>query len=275
MVTDTHVHLWNKETEETPWRQGWKSRAHGSGPFAATEAISAMAEAGVDRLFAVPASWDVKGNELVLQCAKNYPEKFKAICVLSLQRPEARDALARYVTDGASGIRQVFPPGMSTSWLSDGTADWLWPELEKLDVPLMIWAPAEADAIVKIASTHPGLRVAIDHINLDVHSSLEAATNAVRDLSRLSELPNVYIKLSALPCYATDNYPFTSVHDLVRRCVDTFGTRRLMWGTDLSRLPCSYREAVASVTEHMTFLDSAQLADLMDTTAIRWLEGSE
>lgn len=274
MVTDTHVHLWHKETEATPWRQGWKARAHGPGPFAADEAISAMDTAGVDRLFAVPASWDVKGNDLVLQCAKDHPDRFAAICVLSLQRPEARDSLARLVDAGVDGIRQVFPPGMSTSWLSDGTADWLWPELERLNVPLMIWAPAELQAIAKIASTHPGLCIVLDHMNLDVHSSLDAATDAVQELARLSGFPNVYVKLSALPCYATDEYPFTSVHDLVRRCIDEFGTQRLMWGTDLSRLPCSYREALTSVTEHMPFLDELQMADLLADSAQRWLRGA-
>jgi L-fuconolactonase len=273
MAIDTHVHLWNEETKETPWRQGWKARAHGPGPFGAGEAISAMTEAGVDRVCAIPASWDLKGNDLVLRCAKEYPLRFAAVCALSPRRADADHALTRLIENGASGIRQVFPPGMSASWLSDGTADWLWPKLETAGLPLMIWAPAELDAIAGIAHAHPGLRIAVDHMNLDVHSSLDEATAAVRELGRLSGLPNVWIKLSSLPCYATDEYPFESVHDLVRRCVDEFGTHRLMWGTDLSRLPCSYREAVTSVTEHMQFLSEGQIQDLMDGTASRWLDG--
>jgi L-fuconolactonase len=273
MITDSHVHLWNDETEATPWRQGWKARAHGPGPFAAKEALAAMDEAGVARVFAVPASWDVKGNELVLKCASQNPERFSAICVVSPNRPEAPEQLHSFVSAGAGGIRQVFPPGMSTSWLTDGTAEWLWPELEKVGLPLMIWAPGELEAIVEIANSFPKLRIAIDHLNLDVHSSLEHAVASMAELSRLSAYPNVFIKLSALPCYASDSYPFVSVHELVRMSVAQFGAERLIWGTDLSRLPCSYREAVTSMTEHLPFLSADELDQIMNGSAARWLGG--
>jgi L-fuconolactonase len=274
MITDSHVHLWNNETEATPWRQGWKARAHGPGPFAAQEAMVAMDDAGVARAFAIPASWDVKGNELVLDCATRYPERFSAVCGVSLNRPQASEQLHTFVEAGAAAIRQVFPPGMASSWLTDGTADWLWPELEKAQVPLMLWAPRELEAIVDIASSFPKLRIAVDHMNLDVHSSLDRAFASVAELSRLSGYPNVFVKLSAIPCYASDSYPFRSVHELVRISVAEFGAERLIWGTDLSRLPCSYRDAVTSMTDHLPFLSADELDHIMSGSAARWLGGA-
>jgi len=77
------------------------------------------------------------------------------------------------------------------------------------------------------------------------------------DLLRIARHPNVAVKASALPCYTDDTYPFRAVHGFVRQVFDAFGPRRTFWGTDLTRLACTYRQAITFFTEELSFLSAA------------------
>lgn len=43
----------------------------------------------------------------------------------------------------------------------------------------------------------------------------------------------------------------------IHRVVETYGPQRVFWGTDLTRLPCPYRQAVTLFTEEVDFLSPA------------------
>ncbi|RPI41164.1 MAG: hypothetical protein EHM59_20760, partial [Betaproteobacteria bacterium] len=60
----------------------------------------------------------------------------------------------------------------------------------------------------------------------------KAGSTAVRDLDKLlavARRPNCAVKVSALPAYTNDTYPFRRVHPYVRRVYDSFGPRRMFW----------------------------------------------
>jgi len=44
-----------------------------------------------------------------------------------------------------------------------------------------------------------------------------------------------------------------------------------MWGTDLTRMVCSYTQAITLFTEHLPFLNAQQLQSIMSGTAEEWL----
>jgi L-fuconolactonase len=76
---------------------------------------------------------------------------------------------------------------------------------------------------------------------------------------------------SALPCYVTEAYPFPRLHPHIRRVVETFGPERVFWGTDLTRLPCPYRQAVTSFAEELDFLSDADRDWVMGRGIAEWL----
>jgi len=47
------------------------------------------------------------------------------------------------------------------------------------------------------------------------------------------------------------------VHPYLREVFDTFGASRTFWGTDLTGLPCTYRQAVTMFTEELPWLSDA------------------
>jgi L-fuconolactonase len=69
----------------------------------------------------------------------------------------------------------------------------------------------------------------------------------------------------------TDAHPFPSLHPHIRRIVEAFGPQRVFWGTDLTRLPCSYRQAVTLFADELDFLSAADKEWIMGRGIAEWL----
>ncbi|HEV2008573.1 MAG TPA: hypothetical protein VGQ88_07600 [Burkholderiales bacterium] len=52
---------------------------------------------------------------------------------------------------------------------------------------------------------------------------------------------------------------------------DAYGPQRLFWGTDLSRLPCTYRQGVTMFTEEMPWLTDEDREWIMGRGVCEWL----
>ena len=84
-------------------------------------------------------------------------------------------------------------------------------------------------------------------------------------------MENVAVKASALPCYSTEGYPYPSLHPQIRRVIDAFGPQRVFWGTDLSHLPCPYRQALTLFTEELRDLTAAEKEWILGRAIAEWL----
>ena len=169
------------------------------------------------------------------------------------------------------GIRAIFHFGRTQSWLDAGTADWFWDAAERYGVPVMAFAPQAVPKLGEIAERHPGLRLIIDHAGLSTALKGKPLGPAIENVVKLARLSNVAVKASALPAYVTESYPFPSLHPLIRRVVEAFGPRRVFWGTDLSHLPCPYRQAVTLFTEELDFLSAADKEWIIGRAIAEWL----
>jgi len=79
------------------------------------------------------------------------------------------------------------------------------------------------------------------------------------------------VKVSALPCHSVAAYPFSDLHAPIRRVYDAFGPSRMLWGTDMTRLPCAYEDALRLFTEALDFLSTADREEILGGVALRWL----
>ena len=172
---------------------------------------------------------------------------------------------------GMMGFRISFRHAGTHSWLDDGTADWFWAAAERYDIPVMVFVPFAVEKIGKIAERHPGLRVIVDHMGLNVQWRGKDLAPGVDVLLKFARLENVAVKASCLPCYVDEPYPFPTLHPQIRRVVEAFGPERVFWGTDLSQLPCPYRQAVTLFTEELDFLSTWDKEWIMGRAIARWL----
>lgn len=233
------------------------------------DVVAEMDAMQVARAYLVPGN--AAANATCVDAARRWPDHFRVMGILGLDKPEARALVADWSSSGFIGARLTFPPYRKVSWLKDGTADWFWPEANRLALPVMIWAPQQIDEIGGLAGAHPKIRFIVDHMNLFVEDRGETVARAVEALMPLAQHPNIAIKVSALPAHSSESYPFRDMHRYIERVVGTFGADRTLWGTDLTRKACSYREAIKMFTEELPFLHPAQLEHIMGGSATRWI----
>jgi predicted TIM-barrel fold metal-dependent hydrolase len=275
LIIDSQVHIWAPETPEKPYATENASTPHRQVPLGANELLREMDGAGVAGCVLVPPTWEADRNDTSLEAARLHPDRFAVMGRLSLTKPESRALVSRWKQQPHMlGIRMVFNRGQSANWLEDGTANWFWDAAERYDIPVMALAPNAVPKLGEIAERHPGLRLIIDHMGLNSALRGQPLGPGVERVIKLARLKNVAVKVSALPCYVDEPYPFPSLHPFVRRVVDAFGPQRCFWGTDLSHLPCSYQEAVAFFTEEMTGLSAAELDWIMGRGLAEWLRWS-
>jgi predicted TIM-barrel fold metal-dependent hydrolase len=245
---------------------GMEKRAHLPIPLDADMLLAEMDRAGVDRAYLVPPSLDGDRNDLCLAAAARHPDRFRVMGRLLLDKPGARDKLHAMMREPyMTGVRLTFHRDNDRPLITNGAADWFWPEAERLGVPVMLHAPDRLPQVGEIAARHPRLTLIVDHMGLSRELMDGRAEDAADRLVPLARYPNLHVKVSALPCNSTEPYPFRNLHRALKRVIDAFGARRCFWGSDFSRLPasCSYRQAVTMFTGALDFLSADDLDWIM------------
>jgi L-fuconolactonase len=220
----------------------------------------------------VPPSWEGERNDLALEAARAYPDRFAVMGRLALQKAESRALVADWTKQpGMLGMRFTFHNEHNRHFLTDGSADWLWPAVERAGIPLMVLVPGSLDVLDRIAGQHPGLKLVIDHVGLDIRGKGPRVWEDLPTVCALAKHPNVAVKASGMPSFSTESYPFRDLHPHIRTLVDAFGPRRTFWGTDLTRMPCTYYECISLFTEHLPWLKGEDLEWVMGRGVCEWL----
>jgi predicted TIM-barrel fold metal-dependent hydrolase len=262
-VVDAQIHLWTKGETLPP---------HRAAPYLANEALADMDAAGVDAALIHPPSWDPDSSALAEAAVRAHPRRFAILGHFPLERPESRDLIATWnERPGMLGLRFSFMRGHQRAHMTDGTADWLWPAAEKAGIPIALLVPDHMPVVDAIAARHPGLKLIIDHMGTLRGAKGDAAFPNMHQLVALARHQNVAVKLTGGPFYATDGYPFRSLHKHYRAMYDAFGPRRLFWGTDITKMPCSWRECVTHFRDGIDWIPRADMELIMGRALGEWL----
>jgi predicted TIM-barrel fold metal-dependent hydrolase len=192
---------------------------------------------------------------------------------LVLEEPGARERISAWCEQpGMYGMRFSFNRPQLIAPLVEGRIDWLWEEAEKARVPVMALVTHDLIGLMDgVAARHPDLKLALCHLALPTEEKDEEAFRGVDKLFQIARRPNVMVKVSGLPSYTSEPYPFRGLQGYVKRVYDVFGPRRMFWGTDFSRLSCTYEQAVTMFTEEMTWLSTSDLECIMGRGLCEWL----
>ena len=157
--------------------------------------------------------------------------------------------------------------------LADGALDWLWAAAQRAGVPIAMLATDSLPHIGRIAERHPGLRLTIDHLGGRGGTTTlkdDAAMEHMPALIKLARHPNVAVKATGAPGYCSGPYPFTSMHPYLRQIYDAFGPARMFWGTDITKMPCSWRQCVTMFTEELPWLPERDKDLVMGQAVCAW-----
>jgi predicted TIM-barrel fold metal-dependent hydrolase len=285
IITDSQVHIWEADRPDRPWPAETAgrpflaapgARPHRAEPIGDDEMVAMMEAAGVQRAVIVPPSPAGDGNLYALEGAARHPGRFVVMGRFDPTADGASGRLQRWLEQPhMAGIRMTFHQPRWAGWLDDGSIDWFWSDCERLGIPLMLLIPGRLDAVATVAQRHPGLTLIIDHLGRRSELRDAAAFADLDVLLQLAKLPNVSVKASAVPCYSTAPYPFANLKPYLRSVFDAFGPRRVFWGSDVSRLPCTYRVAVEHFLDELDFISDDDKAWVMGralSALLRWPE---
>ncbi|KAI8464534.1 MAG: hypothetical protein J3K34DRAFT_526120 [Monoraphidium minutum] len=274
---DAHVHVWAPADQQGRFPYaGALLGAKSAGPEPplpgdAELLLGELDAAGVGGALIVQPGNHLYDHSYVISVLEAHPQRF-AGCLLADPRPGGGGAAEIERLHRAHGFRAVrFNP-------------YLWPEGEGManEVGRAMYQKAgelgmpvahmpfkgllgHVDEIEELAASYPRTPVVIDHFGFC--GAGDTASEEWRRLLALARHPQVHVKSSAFFRVSKEPYPYRDAVTALRLLVDSFGARRVMWGTDWPW-----------VQEHGGYSKAWGLLDAADPSALteeerRWVMG--
>lgn len=281
---DSQLHLCPAHTPETPWPD-WaiQYQAKGWYPTSIEQLIAGMDGAGVERGYVHVPTWFCNRDDYALRAAEEHPDRFRVMIRPVLNDPGSEERIRRLATrKEVKGIRAVFQDksfgdASALRWLTDGTSEWLFRLAEELELPMMLLATGQNEAVGKIAARYPNLKIMLDHMNCrghlaPSHGGIEYIDRDLDTLMPLAEHRNVGIKVKAWHWQLhADEYPFPSVRPMLERVIKGFGAERCFWMGDFTDFPeFTYSQLIGLFLE-MPALSQEEKELVMGQSAVNWL----
>ena len=265
-IVDAQIHLWATGLPS--------NKAHiQETSFTAKQAITLMDEAGVHAAIIHPPSWDPKSHELALAAVNDYPNRFAIMGTLPLNRAISEKEIPSWKNNVVLGLRYTLLEEPHRSWIADGSLDWLWKIAEEEKIPISMLVTDSLVELQNIAERHPELRLTIDHLGgrggnttLKDNDAMEHIPN----LLKLAKYPNVAVKATGAPGYSSEAYPYPIMQGYLKQIYDAFGPHRTFWGTDITKMPCSWKDCITMFTEEARWLDENDRALVMGDAICAW-----
>ena len=266
-IVDAQIHLWGTGLPSNP--SHWQVTS-----FTPAQAVKLMDEGGVHAAVIHPPSWDPGSIEMAMAAVQDYPGRFAIMGSIDFDDPEAKHKIADWRNQpGMLGLRYTFLHESARQRLESGNLDWLWAAAEEAGLPISVLATDSLGDFGQIAERHPALHVTIDHLGgrggLTELKDEEAMAH-IPELLRLAKLKNIAVKATGAPGYSSEAFPFPKMHNYIRQIYDAFGPERMFWGTDISKMPCSWGECVRMFTEELTWLDNRDKCLVMGDAICAW-----
>lgn len=269
MTVDAHIHIWSGDTRSYPWAP------HDQVPlptvrFTAEDLLSTLDRAGVAAAVCVQPRVFGYDHAYLNSAVRAHPDRLAGVCIVNPVRPSGPAELRALVREhGYRGLRLNPMAAPNPTWL-DGREGWpLWEAAIDLGLVVSVLIdPPQLPRLSAVARRFPDIPIVVDHLGRCAPHTPLAQTEV---LVRLSELPNVSVKVSALSSLSGEPYPYRGLHPLIEACYRAYGPRRLLWGTDApySLATEPYARALDVVRRTMSFIAPADLPALLGENATR------
>lgn len=275
LVVDTHAHFIPDSVagqEDTTVAQ--PELAGLPADLSAGQLLGLLDGAGVDKLVQVTPSVMRFDNGYALEVARHHPDRVRIIAALDATSTGAQQRLRALAGEEyVVGVRLMLL-GESRNLLDADALDAVWREASERRLPVSVYAPCRAGALLRAATAFPDLQIIVDHACVDLLPATPASQrfDGWDDVIRLASCGNVSVKVSGLPEATGERFPYPAAQQRLVQLVDAFGPSRLMWASNFppgSRAG-TYAEAVDWVRTAAQ-LDDAARAAILGGTAVRVL----
>jgi predicted TIM-barrel fold metal-dependent hydrolase len=188
LIVDAQVHIWKADAPDRPWTPGVEPQL--PEPLGIEGLVEQMTGAGVDRVVIVPPVWEGMRNDYATEAFDRFPDRFRFMGRLDLERPGARAQLPGWMAQrGNLGMRQSFLSKHERDQFAGGAYDWLWEDAERYGVPVMAHAAGLRPTLETIATRRPNLKLILDHMGFSTSRAKAGSRKLRRTPRRLRAFP--------------------------------------------------------------------------------------
>jgi predicted TIM-barrel fold metal-dependent hydrolase len=256
-IVDTHMHVWKIDPPRYTLEQTLADVPLPTTDAPIEDLLADNAAAGVTHTVLVQPSTSGWNNRYVVENAVAQPGLFAAHGLIDPDSRQNAAELRRWMMAGMAGSRLNLVRDKDPAWVSAPRNYPLWEVAQDLGAVINVQMhPPQAWRLLEIANRYPGVKVIVDHLGKpDITEP--PPYNYFSNILALSDLPNTYVKISALSLASRIKaYPYRDVFPWVKMLYEAFGASRLLWGTGY---PGAHRQLpldkeLEIITQHLPFL---------------------
>jgi predicted TIM-barrel fold metal-dependent hydrolase len=271
---DAHSHIWPPDVDKYPLAPGKTKKDLDPPSFTDEELMKVARPEGVGRVVLIQHSvyhlWD---NSYLLDAVKRHPKIFRVQGMVDDHQADPGAAMKKLLPLGVTGFR-ITPfvrgkdeqpkwldtPGMAEMWKTAA-------ETRQAMCPLI--NPADLPGLDAMCATHPDTPVVVDHF-ARVGADGTIRDDDVKALCNLARYKHTHVKVSAFYALGKKKPPYDDLVPMIRRLVDSFGPKRLMWASDSPyqlQGVNTYKASIGLVRDRLDFLSKADREWLLARTA--------
>lgn len=272
---DAHSHVWTPDVTRYPLAKSFTVEQMSPRSFTADELLAICRPSGIGRVNLIQMSYYEFDNSYMLDMIARHPERFVGTAIVDPLGAAPDKAMSELRPKGVRAFR------IQPHYSKQGLTTWLQPEgykamfgasqLTGLALSCLIDAEGLSE-VDRMCRVFPNATVIIDHLaRIGVDGQIRDAQ--VQALCDLAQHPRVYVKVGAFYALGKKTPPYTDLAPLVRRVLQAFGSRRLMWESDcpFQVVEHTYEDSIALVRDKLDFLSDDDRAWLLGRTAERVL----
>jgi predicted TIM-barrel fold metal-dependent hydrolase len=235
-------------------------------------------KAAVSHIVQVTASLMGYDNRYSLEAAAKHRDRVVGVFgrfdpLLPDNEGRLKDFMAQ---DGMLGVRITLHQPPYNGWLKQGLLNDFLAAIEKLHIPLELFAPYQTEELHDVVKRYPEILIMLDHMGLRRMPPYTDRYWNWPETLKLAEQPNIWMKVSYFPEAApdTEKYPFPTSQQRFRELYDHIGASKMIWGSNYPPVlrACSYPDAVRFIKEECDFLTEVDRSAIFAGNFIKYIK---
>ena len=291
-IIDAHHHLWDLSLGRHPWITSADSAIKALGDigylrrdYLVADYLADIGHEPVEGSVYVEGAWDRTRPPLEEIAWLEGLARPRQIAARSIAWAPLKSQDAPAVLDGLAarpsvvGIREVvrWHPDPAKRWTEAGLLDdpqWRrgFGALKSRGLLLeLLMNPYQAQELASLAAEHPEQAFVINHCGTPVDRDPEGIARWKAGLRLMGRHDNIAIKVSNFGAYGPDR-SLHALRDTVMSCIDAFGMRRSMFGSDypVGRRNMSFEESCERFKDIVEGFSAEEQRDLFHDNAARY-----
>ncbi len=270
---DAHSHIWTRDIKSYPLRDGVTLDDLKPASFTTEELLATAGKVNVSRVVLIAHTiFYGNDNSYMIDAAKQHPDKFRIVGMIDEMKSGVDQKMRDLKKQMVTGFRITPRIRGRERWLrSDGMRQMWKTAADTRQSMCCLINPEDLGPVDEMCAEFNDTPVVIDHFGrVGIDGTIRE--DDINKLCRLARHPHVNVKISAFYALGNKRPPYDYLTPMIRRLLDAFTAKRLMWASDAPyqmQNENSYEASIAFIRQGVKELNDSQRAQLLEGTAKR------